>query len=95
MSGCSWCEDGEGAKLIERARIVGVLDAWADAGERWQGRSWMYEFCESSTGNNHCITLEYNGDAEVGHVEDWDSYTGPTPDAARAAAAKAIEAGEV
>jgi len=87
---CPHTENAEGCAncqaALERARVVAVLDAWA----------------EKSPTDRHWAT--YPGDA----VEDEPfcslgsmfrnkvrNFTGPTPDAARSAAAKAIEAGEV
>ncbi|HEY6924451.1 MAG TPA: hypothetical protein VI653_13350 [Steroidobacteraceae bacterium] len=71
---------------IERARVVGVLDAWADAlGYRvWamirnSSGGWAVELHEGADGQEASTVL--------GHAN--------TPDDARAAAAKAIEAEEV
>lgn len=71
-------------EAVERARVVGVLDAWA---KRVAGRAHtmrngdMSEVCD----------LEFVN----GRTKHNKGFFGPTPDAARAAAAKAIEAGEV
>ena len=74
------------APMLERARVVGVLDAWADAlGHRvWamirnSSGGWAVELHEGADGQESSTVL--------GHAT--------TPDAARAATAKAIEAGEV
>lgn len=64
------------AQALERARVVGVLDAWAKARPC---RGYMV----SDTG---CVLYGTPGEPK---------YHGSTSDAARAAAAKAIEAGEV
>lgn len=78
MSGCNWCEDGAGAALIERARVVGVLDVWAGLGNFWLIRRHSAAGDEWQCWCNNKLT-------------SW----GPTPDAARAAAAKAIEEGSI
>ena len=71
------------APMLERARVVGVLDAWVTVSVE---RSWECIRAASDAGwYARCFAgsaLLYCG-------------AGSTPDAARAAAAKAIEAGEV
>lgn len=74
------------AEIIERARVVGVLDAWAEKNE-----------CDPP----HPVR-QANGSfvvfwMTVGFGDIWseNEAVGSTPDAARAAAAKAIENGEV
>ena len=66
---------------LARARVVGVLDAWADEGGGW-ARAW--ESCRRP--GSFWVVLT-DGGARCFH--------GDSPDAARAAAAKAIEAHEV
>ncbi len=70
---------------LERARVVGVLDAWAKGSK---SLGWECCDCDKQT----CCTLEIT---ENGGATRTIEYYGATPDAARAAAAKAIEAGEV
>jgi hypothetical protein len=78
-SGESEGRDQRIAEALDRARVVGVLDAWTMVRPALARR---YE-----TMSDVCVL--------------WDSvsgrhiYTGGTPDAARAAAAKAIENGDV
>jgi len=74
------CFDEATAVAIERARVVGVLDAWC--GPESRKRSWSSEPFKP-----FMCTLSDNG-------EHW-SFEASTPDAARAAATKAIEAEEV
>ena len=69
---------------LECARVVGVLDAWALAKH---GRS--VELVATAGAYPACIEVKTNV-ALTGR-----DYFGITPDAARAAAAKAIESGEV
>jgi hypothetical protein len=71
--------------VIERARVVGVLDAWSDRNPSKEPFStWRI----GATGERkYCCASQFNRSGER-------SYFGPTADAARAAAAKAIEAGE-
>lgn len=90
MSGCTVCDGGECCDMRERARVVGVLDAYAerlgcrapspypiDGHTSRTGKRWQIEWSTQDT------------DGMLDHAE----VTGETPDAARAAAAKAIEAG--
>lgn len=66
---------------LERARVVGTLDAWA---EKLEGNSVnLYRAHKDWE-----LELDNGRDVQA-------SYRGVTPDAARAAAAKAIESGEV
>ncbi len=80
---------------LERARVVAVLDAWA---------AQQLEIC----GVGHRIVTAYGPKRREGRTVPWVHVTaetleggrvwlgnGPTPDEARAAAAKAIESGEV
>lgn len=98
LSDCAKCWDthcrcqGQGcdsafAAEIERARVVGVLDAWA---ERNEEHPFITQRGESDEAERWCCWRENY----VGETVQCYFY-GPTPDAARAAAAKAIEAGEV
>lgn len=73
------------AEALERARVVGVLDAWAAGPAPDSDRSWA----------TRCVE---EGRLFACHLVTHDSnrkWCGKTADAARAAAAKAIEAGEV
>jgi hypothetical protein len=80
---------------IERARVVGVLDAWRAQSDY---RAWGCSLPSVSIDSSgqilgfacHLETIGAPGEPAHGRV-----YRGATPDAARAAAAKAIEAGEV
>ena len=73
------------SEALERARVVGVLDAWAKGAKALE---WGVTDCTEQA----CCTLQVTHAG--GAVKDTDFY-GATADAARAAAAKAIEAGEV
>ncbi len=76
-------EDEATLAALERARVVGVLDVWAEKHKSLNWASWPD--C-GPNGYACCLT----------HLDDSTrDFYGPTPDAARAAAAKAIEAGEV
>lgn len=69
------------AEALERARVVAVLDGWAEKhGARYQLLSLGAIGCRVSLVKRGATPLHLDG---------------PTPDAARAAAARAIEAGEV
>lgn len=68
---------------LERARVVGVLDAW----QGLQPQGAMVRLRVSADGSE--VTIVRPGLPCAG------PYLGDSPDAARAAAAKAIEAGEV
>lgn len=68
----------------DRHRVVGVLDAWAT-----KPGSFRVSLTETKRGEWMCL-CEHSDDSE----KDIRRY-GATPDAARAAAAKAIESGEV
>lgn len=68
---------------LERARVVAVLDGWAETSP---GCGWrMTDMGSTPT----CTLYPTVRTAEARH------FTASTPDAARAAAARAIEAGEV
>ena len=81
-------------EALERARVVGVLDAWADEhsgysfrtdtepGDCYSEEPWL---CHVASADGRKVSAAYKKLAGRGE----------TPDAARAAAAKAIEAGEV
>jgi len=69
------------SEALERARVVAVLDGWADK----PGRS-------HSTGTYATACICFLEGKQTG---DGGEFSGPTPDAARAAAARAIENGEV
>lgn len=76
-------------EALERARVVGVLDAWAQSCPGWAWR------CVGSTSGRFCCEGVFiHPNREPLTDERFDCY-GPTPDAARAAAAKAIESGKV
>jgi len=75
----------EQSAALERARVVGVLDAFS------RERSCVV-VC-GSTGDDRWAIQLLGHSAIVGHIL-WQSIEA-TPDAARAAAAKAIESGEV
>lgn len=82
----SWYENharltNEQMEALERARVVGVLDAWADKHECATPE--VTRLLNKSKEGQFRVWL-------LGHV-----VYGKTRDAARAAAAKAIEAGEV
>lgn len=71
---------------LERARVVAVLDGWADKERGWHtSETW-------DKGDQAWLVMLHGPHSEIGSEP---SFTGPTPDAARAAAARAIEAGEV
>lgn len=80
------CTDLLGA--LERARVVAVLDGWQRANPGWavyvQGDSTQW-WCGS----------EFNHPGYEPLFDARFELFGETPDAARAAAARAIEAGEV
>lgn len=69
-------------EALERARVVGVLDAWAESGP---GRS--YYVTATPVGEYWCKVFE------AGDMLAAFTRPGATRDAARAAAAKAVEAG--
>lgn len=72
-------------QALERARVVGVLDAWAAVPALDSDRSWATRCVEEGLlFACHLVTHDSNR-----------KWFGKTPDAARAAAAKAIESGEV
>lgn len=71
---------------IERARVVGALDAWAG---RYARAIWQIEI---NADGAECVGRVDEG---VRGVRQYFRKTAHTVDAARAAAAKAIEAGEV
>jgi len=68
---------------LERARVVGVLDGWRQVA----GRTWTLAYRDS------CILRAH--DMATGAIVGEHVFDGQSPDKARAAAAKAIEAGEV
>jgi len=70
---------------IERARVLAVLDGWRTSGD--YRRTWTMGW------RNACVLR--NHDMATGGLVLERYWEGSTPDAARAAAAKAIEAGEV
>lgn len=74
---------------VERARVVGVLDAWA----RLNGYYRIAQMRLPADGSWQ-LYLVREGVVHGSPPRTW-SFVAPTPDAARAAAAKAIEAGEV
>lgn len=75
---------------LERARVVGVLDAWQQKHTGYSGyfswRTWQV-----ATDQFSCSVSWRAKDGK----DDYRDFFGATPDAARAAAAKAIEAREV
>lgn len=80
------CFTAETASAVERARVVGVLDAWAASRRgQWNLRSNML-------GDAFSCDLVWT---EARRRRLRSDLFGPTPDAARAAAAKAIEDGKV
>ncbi len=75
-------------EALERARVVGVLDAWAaDNDEHVITQGPCYDVTRPR--------LYFCSLRLAGETTSLLSVSGPTADAARAAAAKAIEAGEV
>lgn len=72
-------------EMLERARVVGVLDAWLQLDKAQYVRLW-----EDGLGGWHCDLVLSDS---LGTSSKLGSFA--TADAARAAAAKAIEAGEV
>ncbi len=68
---------------LERARVVGVLDAWVKAGRK----RWVTAY------DTHLAGVELGDGDELGTVQP--KFEAATLDAARAAAAKAIESGEL
>lgn len=82
-------------EAIERARVVEVLDAWARIGHAISWATFVdIEFDDDSNVTKETWTIELSG-LSGKYPVDTREFQGPTPDAARAAAAKAIEAGEV
>ena len=69
-------------EALERARVVAVLDGWAVTGRRN-----VPQVQRALSGPGWSVLV-------AGAERDY-FFEGPTPDAARAAAARAIEAGEV
>ena len=74
---------------VERARVVAVLDGWAATGkaDRWETLD-RRDVAVKWPAMRWRVLLSYADD-------QCSCYFGPTPDAARAAAAAAIEKGEV
>jgi hypothetical protein len=70
---------------LERARVVGVLDEWATKHKRFPVPS-------PTKHGNGCFELWLSEAPLIGEGVS-RCYVGDSPDAARAAAAKAIEAG--
>jgi hypothetical protein len=118
------------AEALERARVVAVLDGWADAANNWamgegvcllvrqqHAGQWLRRDYILADADGHdiehgadfarAIQLAQNAQRPIGLYLPGDGerlttvhptavrYEGPTPDAARAAAALAIEKGEV
>jgi hypothetical protein len=85
-------EDGEGAKLIERARVVAVLDGWAPGYEVLPGLisdTRKPSYVDGAT----CILRRFASPEfeALGHAIGVPvGFDGATPDAARLAAARAI-----
>jgi hypothetical protein len=80
---------------LERARVVGLLDAWAEA--RWSfGASWTTArrdvAPDDHTAYQYSCRNETFSDGKR-HINR--EFYGETPDAARAAAAKAIESADL
>ncbi len=73
---------------VERARVVGVLDAWDEAHPDREAFSAFKSAGALVPSHAYVCARGYNSTLEL-------AYYGPTRDAARAAAAKAIEDGEV
>lgn len=73
-------------EIAERARVVGVLDAYTSPDATTSGLAWSMQVDEEEQ-LHFCII-------KLTRIRV-RSFAGKTPDAARAAAAKAIEAGEV
>ena len=78
-------DPGELRAALERARVVAVLDGWAaqQSHRRWH----LVNYAHGVAVSRWVVNLTW----PAGETE----RSGPTPDAARAAAARAIEAGEV
>jgi hypothetical protein len=78
---------------LERARVVGVLDSWVEKPRPHNGFAWCI-LDEGAPGDPQRFICELR---TVGMADDDDGlqFSGATPDAARAAAAKAIETGAV
>lgn len=87
-------ERARNTDALERARVVAVLDGWAADRERDEGPESASHTTERPTNpnNGEWVTILFSG---YEGDEDTHRFRGPTPDAARAAAAKAIEAHEV
>jgi hypothetical protein len=75
-------------RILESARVVGVLDAWVTRGVDGCNRCWRQKLYVTRLGSSWVLNLL---DTETSFEREW---AGENPDAARAAAAKAIEAGE-
>lgn len=78
---------------VERARVVGVLDAWAASQPKvcGQGVRLVFAYNTLASGNPSCrLSAQHPATGADQFLGE-----GPTPDAARAAAAKAIESGTV
>jgi hypothetical protein len=74
-------------EALERARVVAVLDGWA-ARQDNSGQVTVYSSEDADSGERLHWCCGLHGRASRG-------YIGATPDAARAAAAAAIESGEL
>jgi hypothetical protein len=89
------------SETLERARVVGVLDAWVSATRAREECGGVYfaswEIIHNSRGELACelVYEEWSGEEDGRWVECRKTFEGPNNDAARAAAAKAIEAEEV
>ncbi len=73
---------------LERARVVGVLDGWV------AGRIDRDMSLDIHPPTGHTTVMLWANRGPRGG-RNYIAFRGPTPDAARAAAARAIEAGEV
>lgn len=87
MSGCTVCDGGECCEMRERARVVGVLDAWRAGTQVSYRATWCMGWRDACSLQLH--------DIATGELMSQRDFEGRNADAARAAAAKATEAGEV
>lgn len=75
-------------EALERARVVGVLDAFCYEQTRAHEGCYSWQSIPACGGGLDSVVIKVQG-------EVWRTHEGPTPAAARAAAAEAIEARKV
>lgn len=82
-NGCALSDLDAVARALRTARVVGVLDAWA--GNPLKSRAAWYTATSDDMSEWRCTLYPENGTLGAKH------YFGQNPDAARAAAAEAIQ----